>query len=291
MRWYDAQIARIPEPREERDVDTAAGGRTHVVIAGPRDGEALFLVHGGGGSAAILKNEIAWFARAGLRVFAPDIPGHMGKSEVRQMAYTPDGPSGIGRWLAEVMTAVGVERASFVATSLGGVVIQQLAAHAPARIRCAVLLNAAGLTPPSVPRARRIVFARLMAAITKKAAWREKMLRAMYAPDAEPDPFTFEFGLHIIEHWIPDLRPFPLVRPEPLSRLSAPVLVVCGEQDPLFDPRKALARARRALPGATVEMMAGGGHMLNEDQLLRFRRRAMAFLREAGVVASPARSA
>jgi pimeloyl-ACP methyl ester carboxylesterase len=130
-------------------------------------------------------------------------------------------------------------------------------------------------------RARSIVAARAMYAITKSPTWRDRMLAPMFAPGATPLPFGQEVGRLTLEHWIPDLRPFPLFRAAQLARLTAPLLVLAGEHDVLFDDAT-LAAARRVIPNVVAERLDGCGHMFDVEHADAIRARTLAFLR-AGV--------
>src|SRR5262252_1086600 len=91
LAWYEQQIASMRPPTQERDLEG-----THVLIAGPPGGEPLWLLHGAGGNAAMLRDEIGYYTSRGFRVFAPDIPGHLGKSEPRRLDLRD---ATIGQWL------------------------------------------------------------------------------------------------------------------------------------------------------------------------------------------------
>lgn len=170
--WYDQQLAALPVPHDARDVETTVGGRARVVLAGPAQGPPLVLVHGAGASAATLRDEIAFYAHAGHRVIAPDLPLHLGRSDARVL---PLDDTSFGRWLDEILTALGLERVALIGYSFGGFVVLKLAEHAPQRIVRAASLVPAGLSPPTVWRARAIVGARIMYALTKSDAWRDRI--------------------------------------------------------------------------------------------------------------------
>jgi pimeloyl-ACP methyl ester carboxylesterase len=150
-----------------------------------------------------------------------------------------------------------------VGYSLGGLALLKLAEHAPARIR----------------RGIAVVVANLLHAITGSAKWRERMVRAMFAPGTTPIPFNLEFGMLTVEHWQTEVRPMPLLEAAQLARLSAPFLVLAGECDPFFPPEEVLARARRVIPGVLAEKIAGCGHMLDAEHIDWIRDRTLAFLR------------
>jgi pimeloyl-ACP methyl ester carboxylesterase len=264
--WYDRQVAGL----EHRDVETSAG-RTRVVVAGPAAGAPLFLVHGAGASAAHLRDELAFYAGKGFRVHAPDMPGHMGRSEARKLDY---GDATLGRWLDELIAG----DAFVIGYSLGGLATLRLAAHAPARIRRGIALVPGGLANPSPWRGRKVVAANLMQALTGSARWRERMVREMFAPGSTPIPFNLEFGLLTVEHWRTEARPMPLVRAGELAGLTAPFLVLAGELDPFFPVGAVLAHARRVIPGVVAEPIRGCGHMFSAEHIDGIRARTLAFL-------------
>lgn len=283
MRWYDEALAPLGDSRMERDVPTHAG-QTHVVIAGPARGEPLVLVHGSGASAAVLRDEIADYARVGFRVYAPDIPGHMGKSEPRELALTDESH---GRWLVEVMEGLGLERASFIGYSLGGLVVLKLGEHAPERIQRAVIAVPAGLSRPTVLRALPLLLDVTMYAITSNARWRERMVTRLFAPGTTPDPHLFESINLSVQHLLPDRRSYPVLTAAGLGRLRVPVLVLAGEHDPLFDWRATVAGAKARLPDVTAEKLAGCGHVFDVEHRARFRTRTLEFLRPAKAERAP----
>lgn len=202
----------------------------------------------------------------------------MGKSEPRELALTDDSH---GRWLAEVMTGLGLERASLIGYSLGGLVVLKLGEHAPDRIRRAVLAVPAGLSRPTVLRALPLVFDLAMYGVTSNAKWRQRMVTRLFAPDTTPDPHLFESMNLTLQHMLPDRRSYPVLPAAGLGRLRAPVLVLAGEHDPLFDWRATVAGAKARLSDVVAEKLAGCGHVFDLEHRARFRTRTLEFLRPA----------
>jgi pimeloyl-ACP methyl ester carboxylesterase len=124
-----------------------------------------------------------------------------------------------------------------------------------------------------------------MQALTRSPKWRERMVRAMFAPGTTPDPFALEFGLLTVEHWQTEVRPMPLFRAAQLKDLTAPFLVLAGEHDPFFASAQALARARQVIPGVVAEQIDGCGHRFDAEHLGVIRSRTLAFLRGAPLLA------
>lgn len=117
---------------------------------GPEDAPVLLLSNSLGTDLHMWEPQIAAFARA-FRVLRYDTRGH-GQSDAPAGAYSMDR---LGRDVVELLDVLGVPRAHFCGLSLGGMVGQWLAVHAPARISRLVLANtSACMGPPANWQAR-----------------------------------------------------------------------------------------------------------------------------------------
>lgn len=277
LAWYERQLAALRAPHEVRQVASQTGGRTQVIVAGAATGEPLLMVHGAGGSAAGLRDEIDFYCEHGFRVFAPDIPGHSGRSEVRKLPWRGEA---LGRWLAEVISGLGFAQLSILGLSLGAYATFKLAGLAPEHIRRVVAIVPSGFASPSLWHNRGIVWARLLRAITGNPAWDLRLLAPMFAPGATPDPFVREGGLLILQHWQPEVQPLPLFRAAQLPRFVAPALILAGELDPFFPADPTIENARRAIPQVIAEKIPGAGHLFSRQNSEYVRARTVRFLRE-----------
>ena len=116
---------------------------THVRVEGPPNAAPLMMIHSLGTSLAV------WDAQAealshSFRVIRPDLRGH-GLTSV-----TP-GPYSIAQLASDVlavMDALGITTAQVAGLSIGGLVAQQMATLAPARITGLILCDTAMVIPP-----------------------------------------------------------------------------------------------------------------------------------------------
>jgi pimeloyl-ACP methyl ester carboxylesterase len=60
--------------------------------------------------------------------------------------------------------------------------------------------------------------------------------------------------------------------------LAAPTLVLVGEREVVFDPRRVLERARRLIPDVSAEMLPDAGHDMTFDHPEGVNERVLRFL-------------
>jgi 3-oxoadipate enol-lactonase / 4-carboxymuconolactone decarboxylase len=119
-------------------------------LTGPEDGPVLVLSHSLGQDHGMWDPQIADLA-ARFRVLRYDTRGHGAST-------TPAGEYRIERLAADVLAladALGIARFAFCGLSLGGMIGQWLAAHAPDRVTAAVLANTSPRPDPERMEARR----------------------------------------------------------------------------------------------------------------------------------------
>lgn len=229
-------------------------------------GPVVVLLHGLGGSRTAWAPQLEALA-GDHRVVAWDLPGY-GTSPA------PDGPltfSALADAVAGLLDTLGVERASLVGLSLGGMVALHTSLEHPDRVAGLVLLDtspAFGLdgTDPDEWRATR--FAPLDAGFTP-ADFAENVLRAVAGPGFCGESLDQAVaamaripaeGLRAVI----DLLPTHDVRGR-LGEISVPTLVVVGEHDAETPPAYSEALAA-GIPDARLEIVAGAGHLTNLEQ-------------------------
>lgn len=269
---------------------TVAGTRTYIREAGPVAGPAVVLVHGFGASTFSWRETIPALAEAGFRVLALDLRGFGLADKTFEADYSHPAQAD---FVMAVMSAVGIERAVLVGHSMGGNVIAHAALRHPQRVTGLVFVAGAvslGAPPAfspavllNVPPVRQWARVLLTRALTPDQV-AETQLSA-YAVKDVVTPAVREGYLNVltVRDW--DLALLGVVRDsaangltQPLSAITAPVMIVWGEQDswvPL-DPR-GLA-LRQAFPSARWVTYPGIGHLPQEEAPAQFNRDLIAFL-------------
>ncbi|MDT0266010.1 alpha/beta fold hydrolase [Streptomyces sp. DSM 44915] len=179
---------------------------------------------------------------------------------------TPYSTEQFARDVVAVLDTLDIGRAAVYGTSLGGRVAQQLAARHPHRVDALVLGCTAPGGPQSVPRAEHVNLA-LAQADTQAA--RQALRELMYTPDwlaRHPGPF----------HTLGDPTMSPRARRQHLTasnrhnawdllpRITAPTLVVHGEDD-LLNPTANAALLAQRVPGARLHLIPGARHAYFEE--------------------------
>jgi pimeloyl-ACP methyl ester carboxylesterase len=263
-------------------VPVAAGVRLNVSQTGT--GEPLLLIMGTSGALGFWEPLIAPFAEV-HHVIAFDNRG-LGQSERGQGPLTM---ASMAADAAALLDALEIERAHVLGWSLGSAVAQELALAHPERVGALVLYATWG---------RIDGFQRAMLTALRHP-WEtgdmEAALTALglaFSPEllSSPDfasmledflplfPQTEAQIRATVEQWHADEAHDTLDR---LPAISAPTLVIAGEQDLITPPWQCRAVAER-IPGARFELLTGPGssHTLMMERAEEFIGMVLGFLQE-----------
>lgn len=239
--WYERFRSKLSVATESRTVPTQFGD-THVLVGGPASAPPLVMVHGAMASSAHMAVELEPLFAA-HRVYCIDVIGQSPKTPYARPSVKSND---YGVWLAEVLDGLSLARTPLVAVSWGGFAAIRLAVHAPERIEKLALLVPAGL-----------VNGHAWAGMSK-LMWPMMMWR-MFRSEARFKKFASNLLTTLDDDWLPylhdafrsfnmDMRVPKLATPEELARLTAPVLVIAGDQDYSFPGDKAIPRAKQLFP-------------------------------------------
>ena len=249
-----------PNGIEFATVRLSTGPKLHYAERGGKRGEAIVFLHAYADS---------WFSYSRMllllspsyHAFAPDQRGH-GDSDKPQCCYTADD------YAADVdafMGAVGIEKATLVGDSSGGLIAQRVALDYPHRVSRLVLIG----SPTTLVNNEAL----------KKAG--EEMLAGL--EDPIPREFVREFVSGTIHHPLPeeflagvvskslkvparvwrDYYEGVVLTVDDTARLGeicAPTLILWGEQDTLL-PREEQEWRAMAIPNATLRVYPETGHL------------------------------
>lgn len=232
--------------------------RLHYQVAGA--GPPLVLVHGFSASSSWWRHNIGELATR-HRVYALDLAG-FGHSRPKYHFSLEHAIEHILIW----MQAVGLESAHFCGHSMGGHICIRLAAAHPERVRKLVLASASGLPFNARPL---------------PLLWR--ILRSSGHAGFRLTPTavrtSFQAGPLVLLSAMRDLLADD-VREE-LARITAPTLIVWGEQDVLV-PLAFGQALHEAIPRSHFVVIPDAGHHVTYEAAAEFDRLVLDFLSLSG---------
>ncbi|MFT4520078.1 MAG: haloalkane dehalogenase [Halioglobus sp.] len=113
--------------------------RVHYLDEGPRDGEAILLLHGEPTWSYLYRKMIPLFTAAGYRVIAPDLVG-FGKSDKAALESDYSYPMQVDSML-EFVTTLDLKNTTFFGQDWGGLIGLRVVAAAPDRFSHVVVSN------------------------------------------------------------------------------------------------------------------------------------------------------
>jgi 3-oxoadipate enol-lactonase len=232
-------------------------------LDGPEDAPVVVLSNSLGTTHRMWDEQLPALAER-FRVLRYDTRGH-GDSAAPPGPYSIEGLAGDALALLDEL---GIERVSWCGVSLGGMTGLWLAANAPERIERLVPCCTAAYLPPADAWTDRAATVRAegMAAVA------DAVLERWFTPDlADREPDTVErFRTELLQtppegyagcceaiagH---DVRGL-------LASISAPTLVIAGEEDPATPPALGEEIAG-GVPGARFEVVPHGRHLANVER-------------------------
>lgn len=118
------------------------GIRMNYETLGPADGATILLIHGLGGYAEDWRNLAPYLAKAGYRVIMPDLPGYGKSEQPANFSYSvPDQANTV----IAFMDALNLKQVELGGWSMGGWIVQTIAAEHPERISRLIIFDSAGL--------------------------------------------------------------------------------------------------------------------------------------------------
>jgi pimeloyl-ACP methyl ester carboxylesterase len=257
MELYDSILAQWKIPVEQLDIVTQYG-KTHINIAGPKDGPPMFLIPGFSANSAM------WYPNAAalsskFRIYAVDTNGQPGRSIPVETLNT----SNSSDWMARVMDALQIEKSIVAGISLGGWLTLKFAIEKPERTKKIVLLDPAA----SFEGVSRSFFF-------------HSFIPIMVHPTRTSLKNYFTWitrGYKVDKNWgelmisgILNTRPQPPIRATPFSdsellNLNVPTLLLIGGRSVIYHPQRAYNRACKLIPNLEAEIIPNASHALSAE--------------------------
>jgi len=231
-------------------------GDTFVVVSGPADAPPLVLLHGSMGNAITWIGEISAYAKH-FRCYCVDMVGEPGFSAPSRPDLNTEAPA---LWLDDVLDGLGIDKASFVALSLGGLIAFDYAARRPGRV-----VALAGISPAGVCRTRNVLLRFLPLFFMGewgKQKMREAVTGKLFISD-EPGAVAFRAFFDLIaDEFRPRMEQLPRLSDAQVRSLDFPVLAIVGGKDVLLHTDDTRDRLRALAPQAEVDYRPEARHYI-----------------------------
>jgi 2-hydroxy-6-oxonona-2,4-dienedioate hydrolase len=266
----------------QRWVD-CAGVRTRIVEAG-RGERAIILLHGVQGHLEVWLRNIASLA-AQHRVVAFDLLGH-------GFTDKPERPYEIRDYrdhALALLDAMGIERATWIGSSLGGWISSRAAAQSPERVDKLVLVSTAGLTADPAVMAKLKTLGERAASMAGPEGVRERLKFVIHDPaNVTEELVESRWRIYSRPEYraaLPNInalqdmarRERNLLTKEELGRIKSPTLIVWTDHD----PTASLAKGREyqsSIPGAQFVVIPECSHIPSHEKPEEFNRIVLEFL-------------
>lgn len=243
---------------------TVNGEKAHAATGGKTatgDAPVLILIHGAGMDGTVWQLQSRYLAHRNIRVLAIDLPGH---GHSNGTALTSVGE--MADWVAAFMQAAGVGKAAVAGHSMGALIALEVAARHPARVRKVGLFGSAAAMPvhpelvqaakDNQPLAAELITDWGFGDISHKGGHLHPGLWAMGASERLLN--GSKAGAMASDLIACDAYKDAL---EAGAKITAPVQLICGDQDKMTPPKNARPLAE-ALDDCTTTVLGRTGHMM-----------------------------
>jgi 3-oxoadipate enol-lactonase len=256
---------------------TVNGIDINYELSGAADGPVVVLHH------PLATNLTCWdeltaALEADYRVLRLDARGH-GKSDAPAGPYTFET---LAKDVVELMTACGVEKASFLGLSMGGMVGQYLGLLHPERFNSLILVSTSSRIPDEAKPLwdQRIAAVKTggMASQVDAAMQRWVSPRALSENAALVDRLRKMIMATPIDGYVGWCQAIQgLNVTDRLGAIRLPTRVIVGEIDPAT-PVAASEAIHKAIPGSELVIVPGVSHMLHNEEPELFHSHVLPFL-------------
>jgi pimeloyl-ACP methyl ester carboxylesterase len=251
------------------------GHRVHYEAEGPPGGPVVVLVHGLGGRAEDWRHLAPYLVKAGFRVYLPDLIGYGRSEKPKDFSYSVRDEADV---VASFLDALGLKQVDLGGWSMGGAIVQHVAADHPQRIRRLMLFDSAGIFV--LPSWNTKLF-------TPDSPGELDQLYALLMPHPPVVPgFVARDILRVLDEraWIVHRAMAAMLTGQDatdklLPQMKMPVLLVWGEEDKIT-PLSHGETMHRLVPQSQLDVIAGCGHLAPDQCAAQIAPKVLEFLKQ-----------
>lgn len=257
---YDKALKLWNIPYTEEDVKTSFG-TAHVIIAGPKNGKDLVLLHGMDASSTMWYPNIKTLAK-NHRIYAIDFIMEPNKSN---LTAKPLSSEDIVVYYNEIFSYYKLKKFDIIGASRGGWIATLLATQKPNSIDKIVLLSPAQ-TFKFLDKPRKTTSALMLKLFPSE----KKFSKTLNTFSTHPENISviYKRQFYLANKYAKSnssmLKMMPFSDKE-LESIQNPVLVLIGDKD-VINSEESLDRAKKNLVNCKTKTVKDAGHFLTIDQ-------------------------
>ncbi|WP_278009053.1 alpha/beta fold hydrolase [Flavobacterium gyeonganense] len=257
---YDKALKLWNIPYTEENIKTRFGN-AHVIIAGPKNGKDLVLLHGMDASSTMWYPNIKALAK-NHRIYAIDFLMEPGKSN---LTANPLSKEEIVVWYNEIFAHYKLKKFDIVGASRGGWIATLLAVQKENAIDKIVLLSPAQ-TFKFIDKMGKTSSALMLKLFPSEKKFGKTLETFSTHPEKIGPAYKRQFYLanKYAKSNSSMLKMTPFSNDE-LKSIKNPVLVLIGDKD-VINSAESLEKAKDFLPNGKTKIIKDAGHFLSIDQ-------------------------
>jgi pimeloyl-ACP methyl ester carboxylesterase len=265
---YDECLSLWPVPHQTVNVPTSFGD-THIIICGSKDKPPLILLHGLGFSSTMWYPNIEGLSND-FNIYCVDIIGDTNKSVCNGK---PANRVELALWLHEVIIALNLEKPNIAGLSYGGFITLNFAYHYAELVNKVILLCPAATIKPFKIQFYIRIFTLLL---FSKGKVLQGFMDWMFGGRYQVNPVflkQFETGVKLRRSMRAEYTKtssksiWPTVfTKEELKEIKPNVLLLVGDKEEIYNPKKVITRAKKWIPGVQTILIPNVGHGMSMEQ-------------------------
>lgn len=269
---YNKALKLWDIPYSEENIKTTFGN-AHIVIAGPKNGKKLVLLHGMDASSTMWYPNIKALAKT-HRIYAIDFLMEPGKSTLKSKPLSSDE---IVVWYTDIFNYYKIKNANVVAASRGGWIATLLATQKNNLIDKIVLLSPAQ-TFEFIDKPVKTTTALMLKLFPSRKKF-DKTLKTFSTHSEKISP-VYKQQFYLANKYAKSnssmLQMTPFSDAE-LKSITNSVLVLIGDHD-VINSEKSIQRAQEFLVNSKTKIISDAGHFISIDQAEEVNKAMLSFL-------------
>jgi pimeloyl-ACP methyl ester carboxylesterase len=235
----------------------------------------VVLVHGLGGRAEDWRDLAPYLAKAGFRVYLPDLIGYGRSEKPADFSYSVHDEAGV---VVGFLDKLGLSQVDLGGWSMGGAIVQHVAADHPDRVKRLMLFDSAGIL---------VLPAWDVRLFTPDTPAQVDQLDALLMPNPPKLPgFVIRDILRVLNEraWIVHRAMDTMLTGKDatdnlLPQLKMPLLIVWGAEDKIM-PLSQGETIHRLVPQSDLEVVPGCGHLAPGQCAAQIAPKVVEFLKQ-----------